>query len=164
MGWGQHLGWSWAAWWDAVMQSICQHQGCWMGSFWWCLLQANKACRPLGCSLVCFLCTSDYLLVTCRWIFTVQRTYLGKEEQLLERGNSFLSQAISEFSLFFYIFLLLCTCVLKFPFPVYKCLADEVTGVFSPVLPLQCSEHKQNMIIHWVSAEYCRNNESVPKA
>lgn len=134
------------------------------GHFWWCFLQANKACRPLGCSLFCFLCTSDCLLVTCRWIFTVQCTYLGKKSIYWRGGIDFFSQAISEFFLFFYIFLLLCTCVSKFPFPVYKCLADEVTGVFFPVLPLQCSEHKQNVIIHWVSAEYRRNNESVPKA
>lgn len=32
--------------------------------------------------------------------------------------------------------------------------------VFFPVLPLRGSEHKQNVILHLVSAEYCRNNES----
>lgn len=110
------------------------------------------------------LCTSDYLLVTCRWFFTVQCSYLDKKEQLLKRGNRFLSQTKNDFSLFFHVFLLLCSCVLKFPLPCLYMFSRWIHWCFFPVLPLWCCEHKQNVIIHRVSAEYCRNNGSVPKA
>lgn len=77
-----------------------------------------------------FLCNSDFLLVTASEFSLFQCICLGKKERVLRWRNRFLSQAIHEFFLFFYISLPLCMCMLKFPFPVYKCLAAEVTGVF----------------------------------
>lgn len=99
-----------------------------------CFLQVNAAFQIFfSLFTVWFLCNSDFLLITASVCLLFPCAYLGQKERALRWRNTFLSQAIHKFFLFFYISLPLCMCMLKFPFPVYKCLAAEVTGVFHSI-------------------------------
>ena len=100
------------------------------------MLLASKCSFPdffFSLFTVRFLRNSDFLLITASVCLLFPCVYLGQKERALRWRNTFLSQAIHKFFLFYYISLPLCMCMLKFPFPVYKCLAAEVTGVFHSI-------------------------------